>query len=291
MEVSDLWPDSIVAVGAMKRSLTLRALEMVELFLYARAKRIVVLTASFKLNLVTRGVNSDKIDVVINGVDLTRYAPRDPDYGFAARLGISPDHFVIGYLGTLGMAHGLQNVLRAAALVKDARIRFLLIGPGAEREQLVASVAEVGLQNVIIAPPQPKENMPVAWSICHVALVHLKDTPLFKTVIPSKMFEAMGMGVPILLATPKGEASAIVETENCGVAIPAGDPDALASTVDRLAGNPPELLSMAGRSYSAAAKYSRERQAREMMFSLQWAIRGKQVAPALLSTTSVTNEL
>ena len=87
MEVSDLWPDSIVAVGAMKRGVAFRLLERVELFLYARAKRIIALTASFKRNLVRRGVRADKIDVVINGADLSRYAPRDRDYfvGYNAR--------------------------------------------------------------------------------------------------------------------------------------------------------------------------------------------------------------
>ncbi len=289
MEVSDLWPDSIIAVGAMKRSFSLRCLQRVELFLYARAKRIVVLTGSFKRDLVTRGVNSDKIDVVINGVDLPRYAPREPDYDFAARLGIAPGDFVVGYLGTLGMAHGLQNVLQAAALVKNPRIRFLLIGPGAEREQLAAKAAESGLRNVIIAPPQAKENMPAAWSICYVALVHLKDNPLFKTVIPSKIFEAMGMGLPILLATPKGEASTIVETESCGVSIAAGDPGALASAAERLAGSPSELKRMADRSHSAAPKYSRERQAREMILSLERAIGSEDAVSALEARESVTN--
>jgi colanic acid biosynthesis glycosyl transferase WcaI len=290
MEVSDLWPGSIVAVGAMKRSFSLRCLERIELFLYAKAKRIVVLTRSFERDLVARGVNSEKIDVVINGVDLPRYGPREPDYGFAAPLGISPDDFVVGYLGTLGMAHGLQNVLRAAALVKNPRIRFLLIGPGAEREQLAAKAAEWGLRNVIIAPPQTKENMPAAWSICNVALVHLKDNPLFKTVIPSKIFEAMGMGLPILLATPKGEASTIIETEDCGVSIAPGDPGALTSAAERLASNPSELKRMAGRSRSAAPKYSRERQAREMILSLERAIGSYEDAvSALKARESVTN--
>jgi len=275
MEVSDLWPDSIVAVGAMKRSLALRLLEKVELFLYARAQRIVVLTASFKRNLVGRGVAAMKIDVVVNGVDLPRCTLRDRDHAFGKTLGISPEHFVVGYIGTLGMAHGLENVLKAAACISDSSIRFLLVGPGAEREALISRARELGLRNVIFGPPQAKERIPLVWSLCDVALVHLRNAKLFESVIPSKLLEAMGMGVPVLLASPRGEATNIVEREGCGITVPPENPEQLAAVVSLLAQDPARLQTFAAQSKRAAASYSRERQARAMLLSLQAALERK----------------
>jgi colanic acid biosynthesis glycosyl transferase WcaI len=268
MEVSDLWPDSIVAVGAMKKSFALRMLEKVELFLYRRAERIIPLTHSFKRNLMARGVPEDKIDVVINGVDLSRYAPRPRNLALAAEWDIAPGEFVVAYVGTHGMAHALGNVLDAAERT-NGRIRWLLVGTGAEREKLVADAERRGLRNLTMIPAQPKERMPDVWSLCDVALVHLRDTPLFATVIPSKIFEAMGMGLPILLACPTGEASQIVEDSGAGICVPPEDPDALANAAALLAGNSELTRKLASRSLAAAPHYSRERQARDYMATLK----------------------
>ncbi len=276
MEISDLWPDSIVAVGAMKRSVAVGCLEKLELFLYARAKRIVALTGPFKENLVGRQVCGQKIDVVQNGVDLKRYAPRTRDADFAKLLGLSPHHFVIGYIGTLGMAHALDNVLDAAALITDSAIRFLLLGPGAEREQLASKVRRLGLKNVIVAPPEPKHRMCSVWSLCDVALVHLKNAPLFQTVIPSKIFEAMAIGLPILLASPPGEARDIIQRECCGLAIRPENPEELAAAARLLADDPGKREYFASRSRLAARKYTRERQARDMLFALDKALQNAE---------------
>jgi glycosyltransferase involved in cell wall biosynthesis len=271
LELSDLWPDSIVAVGAMKPSLGLRWLEKLELFLYRRAARIVALTGSFKQNLIRRGIDPGKIQVVINGVDLPRYAPRPRDRAFAERWKIPESDFVIGYLGTHGMAHALDKVLDAAAALKNLGIRFLFVGPGAEREKLVAMAAARRLENVTFVPAQDKETMPAVWSVCHVALVHLKNTPLFKTVIPSKIFEAMAMGKPILLAAPPGEASHIVKWENNGLYVPAERPLELAAAVLFLKENPQFVAQLSQRSLAAAPSYSRERQAVDMLAVLESA--------------------
>jgi glycosyltransferase involved in cell wall biosynthesis len=121
LEVADLWPDSIVAVGAMKRNLMLRWLEKIELLLYRRAARIVVLTQAFRENLVRRGVSADKIDVVINGVDLLRYQPQPKDATMAVEWGLGDANFVVGYIGTHGMAHALENVLSGCCFGQGVR--------------------------------------------------------------------------------------------------------------------------------------------------------------------------
>lgn len=278
-ELGDLWPASITAVGALRPSLGLRLMEKAELFLYRRSAAVVALTRHFKDNLVGRGIPADKIAVVINGVDTWRYGPRPRDADFAREWNIPHDAVVIGYVGTHGMAHRLSNVLDAAERLKDrpdgGGIRFVLVGAGAERERLVADAGARGLSNVIFIPAQPKERMPAVWSLCDVALVHLRDTPVFAGVIPSKIFEAMAMGLPVLLAAPGGEASAIVETAGCGRHVPPEDPDALADAVAALAGDDDLRRKLGEASLAAAPDHSREAQAARMLAVLKMAARGE----------------
>jgi len=274
-ELSDLWPDSIVAVGAMKKGLALRWLEKLELLLYRRAAAVVALTAAFKQNLVRRGIPAQKVAVVINGVDLARYQPRGKDTALASEWGIASDEFVIGYIGTHGMAHALVNVLHSAERTQAARIRYLFVGTGAERERLVKQATELGLKNVTFVPPQPKERMPAFWSLCDVALIHLKDSPAFEAVIPSKIFEAMGMGLPLLIASPPGEAAQIVLTQEAGIWVRAEDPGLLAAAAMRLDGDRELVARLARNSLAAAPRFTRERQARDMLTVLDNVASGR----------------
>jgi glycosyltransferase involved in cell wall biosynthesis len=270
-ELGDLWPASIAAVGAMRPGLALRLIEKLELHLYARAEAVVALTNAFKENLTGRGVHGDKIAVIPNGVDLWRYGPRDRNADLARQWGLD-GRFVVGYVGTHGMAHALGNILDAAEKLKGRDdIRFLLAGAGAEREALIAAAQRRSLSNVIFMPPQPKDAMPGVWSLCDVALVHLKNQPVFAGVIPSKMFEAMAMGLPVLMAAPEGEASQILLGDEAGVHVPAEDPGALAGAVTRLADDPAGLKTLAEKSLAAAAGHSREYQARHMAAVLERA--------------------
>jgi colanic acid biosynthesis glycosyl transferase WcaI len=265
-ELSDLWPASITAVGAMRENFGLNAIRALELFLYRRSAAIVALTDAFKKDLVNRGIYSAKIRVVINGVDLPRYSPRQKSERLLRELGLS-GKFVVGYVGTLGMAHALEKVLDGAELLKgDDRIRFLFVGSGASKDDLVSMSSRRSINNVLFVDRQPKEKIPEFLSILDVSLIHLKDTPVFATVIPSKLFEAMGMGLPILLAgPPDGEGKRIVDTEGAGVCIRSEAPDLLADTVRRLKDDPHLLRSFAAASAQAAKNYTRERQAREVL--------------------------
>ncbi len=264
-ELRDLWPASIIAVGAMRKSLAIRLLERLELFLYRRADAVVSVTESFREDLVARGIRRDKIEVVINGVDLERYAPqaRDPalsdEYDLAGR-------FVVGYLGTHGMAHALDKVVAAAERLRQRDdIVFFFAGGGADRARVEALVSELGLANVRLIPRQPKAMMPRLWSLCDVTLIPLRDTPVFATVIPSKLFEAMGMGIPVLMSLPTGEATDIVRRTGCGVMVAPEDPIALADAVARLADTPGELARLRAAALAAAPAHSRDTQAHAML--------------------------
>jgi len=267
-ELRDLWPASIAAVGAMGRSRVLRALESVELFLYRRARAIIPVTHTFKAELRARGIDGRKIAVVTNGADLRQYIPRPRDGDLARTLGLD-GRFVIGYLGTHGLAHALERVLEAAQLARDDdRLRFLFVGDGAAKATLVARSTELGLANVRFVDSQPKAAMPAYWSLCDLALIHLKDSPVFATVIPSKLFEAMAMGVPVLFAGPAGEASGIVVATGGGVVVPPEDPVALVAAAGHLAGDPAAVAALRAAGLVGARLYERGRLAMRLALVL-----------------------
>jgi colanic acid biosynthesis glycosyl transferase WcaI len=263
-ELRDLWPASIVAVGAMSASPVIRVLERIELFLYRRAAAIVSVTESFREDLVSRGIPREKIHVVINGVDLDCYMPRPRDAAFAREFELEC-RFVVGYMGTHGMAHALPKVLDAAERLKHRDdIVFFFAGSGAQRGIVERLVYERGLTNVRLIPRQPKNRMPALWSVCDVAVVPLRDNPVFATVIPSKIFESMGMGVPILMSLPEGEATGIVRGTGSGVCVPPENPDAMAAAIASLAGNPQQVADLRNAARTAAPRYSRDRLAMQM---------------------------
>ena len=230
-ELRDLWPESIQAVGAMKPGPLLGLLERLELGLYRRATRVVAVTEAFRTNLAERGIDAAKIDVVRNGVDLERYSPRARDRELEQRWGLRGKR-VVGYLGTHGMAHALQRVLEAAEILRaEPDVHFLFVGAGAARGQLVELARAKQLDNVSFHDNVPKADMPRVWSLCDFGLVHLKRSELFATVVPSKIFECFGMGVPVLFCGPEGEAAEIVRSTGSGLVLPAEDPRALAEVV------------------------------------------------------------
>lgn len=287
-ELGDLWPASIVAVGAMRKGLLIGLIEKLELFLYRRAEAVVALTGAFKDNLTRRGVPPGKIAVIPNGVDIWRYGPRDRDAELAGAWGLT-GKFVVGYVGTHGMAHGLANVLDAAERLKNRDdVRLLLVGAGAERQALIADAGRRKLDNVVFMPPQPKDVMPRVWSVCDAALVHLKADSLFAGVIPSKMFEAMACGLPILLAAPDGEASRIVRATGGGIVVAPGDPKALADAIGRLADDDRTRKAMAGKGLAAVPRFSRERQARDVLTVLERAAAHRGAEAAAVADGGVT---
>lgn len=271
-ELRDLWPASIVAVGAMRRSRMIRLLEKVELFLYRRAVAIIPVTEAFRDDLIARGIRADKIHVVINGVDLDRYHPQPRDKALAHEFQLE-GKFVGGYVGTHGMAHALDKVLDAAELLRDRQdIALFFAGSGAMRADVEKHVAARHLTNVRLIPRQPKQRMPALWSLCDLALVPLRDNPVFATVIPSKIFESMGMGVPILMSLPEGEATAIIRQTASGVCVPPEDPAALAAAIKHLADDPAKMQTLRAAAWAAAPNYSRDTQAQRMLAILAQAM-------------------
>jgi len=218
LEIRDLWPESIIAVGAIKQRTVIRVLERFETFMYQKADHIVCLTNAFKRHIMGRDIRSDKISIVTNGADLTQFKPILGENEVEEKYGLK-EKFVVSFIGTHGMAHALDTVLRAAQILKDQKdILFLLVGDGAQRDHLLAEKEALGLENILMLPQQEKRLMPHFISASKACMVLLRKSDLFKTVIPSKIFEAMAMERPIIHGV-EGESKDIIERGSCGICI------------------------------------------------------------------------
>lgn len=273
-ELRDLWPESIKAVGVMKESRVIDWIEKVELFLYRRAARIVSVTHSFRRTLGLRGIDMGKIDVVTNGVDITRFSPRPKDAELEEQLGLK-SCFVAGYIGTHGMAHALETLLLSAqqlqARPEGVPVRLLMLGDGARKADLQAQAQKMGLRNVIFVDTVPKEQVARYWSLLDVSIIHLRKTELFTTVIPSKLFECMGMGIPVLHGV-QGESADIVRREDVGIPFEPENADELTQLIVQLKADPAALSGYRQRCLASAGQYDRLALADSMLKSLQKAV-------------------
>lgn len=217
MEVRDLWPESIKAVGALNDNLFIRYFEWQEKRCYRSAKSIVVVTDSFKQKIEEKGITPDKIYVIKNGVDKDCFKPMPKDTQLIKDLHLEGKQ-IIGYIGTHGMAHKLDFILDCAKALdtNDNNYHFLFIGDGAQKAELELYCQKLGCQNVTMLDSVPKSEVKRYISILDVCLINLRKSQLFKTVIPSKIFENAGMEVPILMGV-EGEAKDIIESYHAGV--------------------------------------------------------------------------
>jgi glycosyltransferase involved in cell wall biosynthesis len=250
-EVRDLWPEIFVELGVIKNRLLIQILETAELWLYRRAALVVTVTQGFAENIAARGIPAEKIVVIPNGADLTRFRPGPPSASVRASLGASEGDFLVLYIGAHGISHALERILEAAGrLSGEARIRFGFVGDGARKAELVRRAGEQGLKNVVFLPAQPRELVPDLYRSADLCLIPLRDVPLFSTFIPSKMFEIMACGRPIL-GSVRGEAGRILEESKSAVVVQPEDVDALTSAIRDLSRSQPVCAEMGlrGRRY------------------------------------------
>jgi glycosyltransferase involved in cell wall biosynthesis len=265
-EVRDLWPESLVAVGAgQENSLLHTALSKIARFLYERANLIAVVTPAFKEHLIRRWrVPAGKIEVIENGVETDLFKSADVQVAHAVRADLGAEsRFMVCYVGTMGMAHGLETLLDAAATLQreNPKVLFLLVGEGAEKERIKALASSRQLANVKFLDQQPREKIPALISASDACLVLLKKTDVFKTVIPTKMLEFMSCERPVILAVD-GQARQIVEEAGAGLVIEPENAASLAQAILQLSSNPElrEVFGKKGRSY-IVEKFSRSRTA------------------------------
>jgi colanic acid biosynthesis glycosyl transferase WcaI len=238
-EVRDLWPESLAAVGVGDENSPLhRSLSAIANFLYRHADHIVVVTPAFKDFLIqNRQVLAEKISVVENGVETDQFSPSTAAERSALRHELKADEkFVVCYVGTMGMAHGLETLLDSAAQLQtqNPAVLFLLIGEGAEKDRIKALAQSRALANVHFLDQQPREKIPAFIAASDACLVLLRKSEVFKTVIPTKMLEFMSCSRPVILGVD-GQARKIVEEAEAGIVIEPENSIALSDAIQRLA--------------------------------------------------------
>jgi glycosyltransferase involved in cell wall biosynthesis len=234
-ELRDLWPETILAVGAMKQGRLVEAIECFASFLYRQADLMVPVTESFARHLEEEGVDPRRIVVVTNGIEPGQYHPSREPMELRDEKGIPRDAFVAGYVGTLGMCHGLSAVVDAAELTRgDARFHYVMMGSGADRGEIEQLARERELENLTILEGGPRQDALDLLNAVDVSLVLLRDSPLFETVIPSKLFEAMELEKPILLGVRGESRRIVVEEARCGIAFPPEDAEAMVAALREL---------------------------------------------------------
>lgn len=252
LEIRDIWPESIQAVGAMKSGFGVRILEWLEIKMYGSARHIITVGEGYRQHLLDKNVPDGKISIVMNGVDRELFIPQEKDATLIEKYGLL-GKFVCAYIGTIGMACALEVVLRAAKIMKRHGrddIVFLLVGDGAVREDMQVEADKQGLDNVIFTGRQDKSLMPDFLSIADVCLVHLKNTKIFASVMPSKIFEAGGMARPVIMGV-QGNAAEIVQAAEMGLFMEPENEKDLVAAVYKIADTPglARTLGQAGHAY------------------------------------------
>jgi hypothetical protein len=254
IEVRDLWPAIIYELGVLTNRRLIRLLERLELAAYAAADTVIVVSDGFRANLIARSVPAEKVHTIRNGVNPGEFdpcAPADPQ--LRARLGASPVDCLVLYAGTHGISQGLTSVADAAVQLTDEAIQFAFVGDGADKKRLQRRVAEHGLRNVTLLPGLPHEQVPALLAAADICLVPLRDVPLFSSFIPSKMFEYLAAGKPVVAALA-GEAAQILSEAGAWV-VSAGDSEALAAAVRTLAADPQRRQAMGQQGRCYVEKY------------------------------------
>jgi putative colanic acid biosynthesis glycosyltransferase WcaI len=235
-DLQDIWPDSAVAVGVMQSSLALRLLRRLERFFYRRCALIVGITEGFRQYLLSLGVPSERLAVIHNGADWQMFAAAEAVRP-SGNLHQTDAKFVVGYVGNLGLAQGLTTLLDAADVLREGPVKFLLAGEGTDKPRL-RKLARIGeLRNVEFVDGVPRDQVAPILAACDAFLLVLRNHPLFDITIPSKIFEYMAAGKPILCSVG-GEAAGLVSSARCGLVVKPSDGEALAAAIETLRGDP-----------------------------------------------------
>lgn len=233
LEIRDLWPAAIVELGVLKNKLIINLLEKLELRYYRKSHKLVMVTDAFKQNLINRGIYKNKIEVITNGYDGEIFFPQDKDVELIKKYNLE-NKFIIEYVGAHGISQALNKIVLVAEQFKNEKdILFVFVGEGAEKEKLQKMREELFLSNILFIDAQAKEMIPKFYNIADVCLIPLKNIPLFKTFIPSKMFEIMGCGIPIV-ASLEGEAADILNKSQAAIISLPEDIDGIREAIIKL---------------------------------------------------------
>ena len=279
-EVRDLWPEEIVAVGAIKNRFIIGLLEKLEMFLYRKANLIVAVAQGTIDTLIRRRIPKSKLVLIPNGVDIEHF--QNGNGHVKMTLGFQ-EKFVVSYIGTHGLAHRLETVLTAAVRLKDdQRIQFLFVGDGAEKQSLVNRARELGLTNVYFHDQIDRSEISDFYNASDLFLVPLRKADLFTRNIPSKIYEIMAARKPMIIAT-EGESRKLVEQSGAGIGVTPENSLELAEAIKFLLENEALRRQMGENGYAfVLANASRKKLADDYLKILQDMVHGNRSGTKLV---------
>ena len=253
-ELQDLWPAVPIGMGFLTGRTEIRAAEGLERSLYRAARRIVVCSAEVRDVLVERGIPAEKIVLIPNVSDVEHFSPEIADRSFRERHGLD-GKFLAVYAGAMGVTNGIDQLVDAAVALREAGeggVAIVAAGNGTEKDRIERRVAELGLENMIVLPDIPRDEIPLLVGAADVTLTAFAPYPILQTNSPNKFFDSLAAGKPPIVNLD-GWLHRLVEENRVGVFVPPGDGRALAETLSDLAGQP-ELVRELGRNARALAE-------------------------------------
>jgi glycosyltransferase involved in cell wall biosynthesis len=240
--ISDLWPESAEKLGIVQNKLFLKLAYQLEAKCYEQASLVTGQTQGIVADIAKR-FPAKQVYWLPNGVNIDFYNPSHIDQGdFRKNHGFSTSDILFFYGGILGHAQGLEVILHAAHLLRDLpNIQFILQGSGPEKEKLQNLKSSLELTHVHFLEPVAKQEMPAVLKAIDVALVPLKKLPLFEGAIPSKVFEALAMEIPLLLGVDGEARKHFIDNAAAGWYFEPENAAALAHCIRNLAMNPNEI--------------------------------------------------
>ncbi|MCD6555200.1 MAG: glycosyltransferase family 4 protein [Anaerolineae bacterium] len=239
LEIRDLWPEFAIDIGVLHNPVLIQLSRWLETFLYARATHILVNSPAYRDYLVRRGIPTERISLIANGVDPTMFNPQADGSELRRQWGLE-GKFIVTYAGALGLANDIPTILRAASHLRDRQdIHFLLVGDGKERPNLEALAQQLDLTNTTFLGAKPKSEIPAMLTASDACIATLKNIPMFRTTYPNKVFDYMAAGRPTILAID-GVIRQVIEAANGGIFVPPGNDRALAEAALYLADHPEE---------------------------------------------------
>ncbi|MDY6367326.1 MAG: sugar transferase [Clostridia bacterium] len=232
--LQDIFPDSLVNAGLTKKgSLIWKIGRKIENKTYAAADKIIVISESFKNNLLEKGVPEEKIEVVYNWVDPEKVKKVEKeDNKLFDEMSLNKKDFHVVYAGNFGVSQGIETIIQAAKLLKDEnQIKFVLFGGGAEYERIKAQVEDEKIGNVLINRLLPEERISEVYSLGDVSLITCKKGA-GSSAMPSKTWSIMACESPIIAAFDKGsELEAVLNKAHAGVCVEPENPKELAQKI------------------------------------------------------------
>ncbi|MDQ3292533.1 MAG: glycosyltransferase family 4 protein, partial [Bacteroidota bacterium] len=245
-EVRDLWPEVPIQMGAIKSKFIINLLNWFEKKIYTSAKHVVALSPGMRDGVIKTGISPSKVTMIPNMAKKDEFFVRAKNWEIARAFNLNINHFNVVHFGAMGIANGLEYVVKAAAVLKERNIQnvdFIFLGEGKTETDLKDICESKQLTNVKFLGKHPMKIVSEIVNICDCSMVSFSDIPILYTNSPNKLFDSLSAGKP-LIVNSAGWTKDMVEENNCGVYVNPQRPEDLADTVLKMAANPVWLQEM-----------------------------------------------